>query len=548
MSNILFQTVKLNNLALKNRFVMSAAADNLEKDIKARLKRFAALASGGVGLIITGGMRIHQVDGWKEIVNVVHQCGAKIVIQLVSEPGPGRSPWSHSDQESLAVSVLSNDNPFFNKVIQYGKHREIREKEIENVIHAYALAAAKVKAMGADAIQIHAAHQNFLSQFLSPMTNKRIDQWGGSLENRTRMHREVIKAIRAEIGDDFPVLIKLGVQDAFSEGLQFDEGIKAAQLIAQSGYDIFEISQGLQDLGPVFGQASPDWRGTPMHARINSVDQEGYFREWCRQIKQVIHKPTIMTGGMRSFELIEEVIANNETDLVGMCRPFIREMDLISRWESGDHRKATCISCNKCVTELLVKGLPLECYLDIKKTKQQNYLNRQVIIEPYNESWPNKFETEKKKILSVIGKYGVLVEHIGSTAIVGMSAKPILDIMVGTKDLSTSDACIELLQTIDYEYVPKLEEDFPERRFLHRGPNLPNKHVHLHMVVIDSDFWERQLLFRDYLRQHPKAAAEYQRLKDKLAKQYKTDVFAYCEAKTECIQEILRRAGSTTAV
>ena len=76
-----------------------------------------------------------------------------------------------------------------------------------------------------------------------------------------------------------------------------------------------------------------------------------------------------MTGGLRSYELIEEIVNNNETDLIGMCRPFIREPGLIKRWKTGDHSKATCISCNKCLTEILIQGLPLECYLD-KKTNE----------------------------------------------------------------------------------------------------------------------------------------------------------------------------------
>lgn len=97
------------------------------------------------------------------------------------------------------------------------------------------------------------------------------------------------------------------------------------------------------------------------------------------------------------------------------------------------------------------------------------------------------FDAEKAKILSAV-HYDIIVEHIGSTSIAGLAAKPIIDIVIGTKDLSMADACIKPLKTIDYEYVAKLEEKFPDRRFLHRGLNLPNQHYHLHMVARDSVF------------------------------------------------------------
>ncbi len=171
----------------------------------------------------------------------------------------------------------------------------------------------------------------------------------------------------------------------------------------------------------------------------------------------------------------------------------------------------------------------------------EQYFNRQVVIADYDENWPKMFIAEKAKILAVIGDKNVVIEHIGSTAVPGLSAKPILDIMVGTPDLSIADACIKPLEGIDYEYVPKLEKDFPLRRYLHKGPNLPNKHFHLHMVQINSDFWNNQLFFRDYLRANPLVSADYQSLKIKLAEEFQDNVFNYCEAKSTFIQNILTK-------
>jgi GrpB-like predicted nucleotidyltransferase (UPF0157 family) len=181
-----------------------------------------------------------------------------------------------------------------------------------------------------------------------------------------------------------------------------------------------------------------------------------------------------------------------------------------------------------------------------EKMSDDYFLKRQVIITDYDTNWPKMFAAEKAKILSVIGNKDIVVEHIGSTAISGLAAKPIIDIMIGTKDLVTADACIKPLETIGYEYVPELEKDFPQRRYLHKGPNLPNKHFHLHMVKINSDFWKKQLFFRDYLRNNPKTSAEYQRLKEKLAKQFQDDVFNYCEAKSDFIQKVLAKKQRDT--
>jgi len=359
MKSILFQPTKINQLILKNKFIMSAAADLLDNNLEKRIKRFSTLAEDDIGLIISGGMRLPAIDAWKRVVEAVHQHGGKIALQIVSAPGPGISPWS-SNKDAVAVSVLSPDNVFFNSIIRYNKHHEASEEEIAQIIEDYAQAAEKIAAIGADAMQVHAAHQNFLSQFLSPITNKRTDRWGGSLENRTRLHREIIQAIRAKIGNDFPVLIKLGVEDAFEQGLKFSEGREAAEIIAQSAYDAIEVSQGLQRLNGERG----DWSGTPMHENIRTLKEEAYFRPWAHEIKKITHKPVILTGGIRSYEVAEEIITNGDADLIGLCRPFIREMDLVLRWEKGDHRKATCISCNKCITEFLIKGKPLDCYLD----------------------------------------------------------------------------------------------------------------------------------------------------------------------------------------
>ena len=232
-----------------------------------------------------------------------------------------------------------------------GSHRAMTEEEILEVIRAFGQAAGRAREAGLDAVQVHGAHAYLLSQFLSPFTNRRTDAWGGELENRLRLHREILRAIRSRAGEDYPVMIKIGVQDGFPGGLEFSEGRQAAQRLAQWGYDSLEISSGLR--GPGYDNAE-------FKTRINRLDREAYFRSWCREIKSEVTVPVMMVGGLRTPTLMEEVIQNGEADLIALSRPLIKEPAIIKDWQNGDLHRATCLSCNKCF-EALLKGETLRC-------------------------------------------------------------------------------------------------------------------------------------------------------------------------------------------
>lgn len=350
-----FMPIEIRNLKIENRFVMSAAVDGMSGDLEGRIQRYVKLAQGGVGLIIAGRV-LGKNESFGKIVEAVHKADGKIAIQILSRKGLGFDP----KNDLPAAGVVPKESPIFNIVCPYGPHHEADENEIAEMINDYASAAKLAKEFGVDAVQVHSAHNSALFQYLTPLINKRSDKWGGDISNRVRIHKEVYNVVRAEVGEKMPVLIKLGVEDPFPNGLKFEDGKKAACLLAEHGYDALEISQGLQD----FSNAKT-WYGTPMRMNTVKISDEAYFRSWCGEIKKVIKKPTIMTGGIRSFELAEEMLSRGETDLIGMCRPFIKEPGLIKRWQDGDHRKATCISCNKCGMAL-TKNLPLACYVKEK--------------------------------------------------------------------------------------------------------------------------------------------------------------------------------------
>jgi GrpB-like predicted nucleotidyltransferase (UPF0157 family) len=167
---------------------------------------------------------------------------------------------------------------------------------------------------------------------------------------------------------------------------------------------------------------------------------------------------------------------------------------------------------------------------------------REVEIVEYDPKWAILYGEEKAKILAAIGHLAVAIEHIGSTAVVGLGAKPIIDMMVGVNHLSDVKDCMEPLGSIDYEYQPQHEATMPERRFFRKGEPPEEQHYHLHMVERGSEFWKRHLAFRDYLRTHPETSRQYCELKKKLASEYGSDREGYTEAKTSFIESTVAKA------
>jgi len=163
-----------------------------------------------------------------------------------------------------------------------------------------------------------------------------------------------------------------------------------------------------------------------------------------------------------------------------------------------------------------------------------------VIIVGYDPRWPVLYKEEKRQILSVIGDRILAIEHIGSTAVPGLGGKPIIDIMVGVRRLSDAKGCIEPLATIGYEYVPEYEVLIPDRRYFRKGP--AERHRHLHMTEVNSDFWESHILFRDYLRAHQETAQAYYQLRKELAVRFGSDSLGFTEAKTEFIERVVEKA------
>jgi len=372
--SILFEPVKIKNLELKNRFVRSATgdgcADKSGRVTEKHLKMFAELADGGVGLIITGISYVHTsgqisgtqlsiadddcIAGLKSLTKTVHDRGARIAVQLFHGGRESAKFLKEKGEIARGVSVIGND-PYFS-----GEYKALTGDEIREIIAAFGNAARRAQEAGFDAVQLHGAHAYLLSQFLSPFTNRRDDDWGGSLEKRIRLHREIYSDMRAKVGKDYPIFIKTGGEDGFPGGLQFSEGKQAAMLLAEWGYDALEISQGLR--GKLF-------EGTEFRTKIASLESEGYFRDWASEIRSKVSVPVILVGGLRSFNLMEEIIEHRDADLISLCRPLIRQPDIINSWERGGRDRATCISCNECLLALL-NGQNVRCVYEEREASR----------------------------------------------------------------------------------------------------------------------------------------------------------------------------------
>jgi len=359
----LFDPCNIGTLELKNRFVRSATGDGTADDAGAVTDNTVAMSEelgrGGVGLIVTGAafaspdqtvpgvLRVHDdgmIPDLRRLVQAAHDGGAKIAMQIVHL---GIKSWMPEGVPAPAVSQIEGAPEL---------HKEMTGDEIDSVVSDFAAAAVRAKEAGFDAVQFHGAHGYLMSQFLSPLTNHRTDEWGGSAAKRGRFHLELTERTRAAVGRDYPLMIKLGVQDDADGGLSLDEGVETAQQLVDRGMDAIEISGG-------HGSAS-----TPV--RKKNGPEQAYFRVRVAAVKRAVDVPVMAVGGIRSLEMATDIVESGDADFVSMCRPFIREPDLVARWEGGDRSPARCISCNRCQSALFASmgsrepRTPLACQVE----------------------------------------------------------------------------------------------------------------------------------------------------------------------------------------
>ena len=339
-----FEPGRIGSLELKNRLVRSATAERMADETgqpePPLAEMYTALGQGGVGLIITGHAYVYPsgkanpamtgvyddalIPALQELSGVVHREGGKVVMQI-----------NHAGRQTSAE--VTGQKPLAPSPVARAKGsprpQEMTETQIEEIIRAFALAAGRVKAAGFDGVQIHAAHGYLINQFNSPAVNWRRDRWGKDAASRLRFFEQVAAAVRDEVGTDYPVLTKLGIQDFIRDGMTLYDGLEIARHLADWGIDGVEISGG-------FGSANT-------RKDILRPEDEAYFLSQARMVRRVTDLPILLVGGIRSREVMERILEEGTADFISMCRPFIREPDLPKRLRAGQE-KATCVSCNRC--------------------------------------------------------------------------------------------------------------------------------------------------------------------------------------------------------
>lgn len=342
----MFDRTSINGMDLANRFVRSATWEGLAaKDgsvMPGLTDKMVELAKGGVGLIITGytfvsrggqsspgQMAVYDdrfVPGLKDMVQAVHAAGGKIALQIVH--GGSFSSAELTGMEIVGPSAGEKDG------------KPLSKKDIVYITSDFTQAALRAKRAGFNAIQIHAAHGFLISQFLSPALNKRTDEYGGVLTNRARFLLEVVRSIRQAVGREYPVLVKLNSEDFLEGGMTREEAVQVAAILQEASIDAIEYSGGTV--------ISPNTLMPPRPGLLKTMENEVYYREAARRYKQKVKIPLMLVGGIRSYEVADELVKCGTTDYISMGRPLICEPGLIKRWREGDRRKAECISCNSC--------------------------------------------------------------------------------------------------------------------------------------------------------------------------------------------------------
>ncbi|MBN2450964.1 MAG: NADH:flavin oxidoreductase [Lentisphaeria bacterium] len=351
--NELFTPLRIGAIAMANRSVRSATGEGAaEKDVgcptDAMARFYERLARGGVGLVISGHTAVTRegrcgnrmtafyddafLPAFRRLVDACHRGGAPIVCQLNHG---GRQV--NADQPH--IRSVGPSKAIFEGAAKRPDHA-LSSGEIEGIVAAFAAAARRCRESGFDGVQLHSAHGYLISQFNSPLTNRRRDRWGGTARKRGAFLEAVFDAVRGAVGPNTPILVKQNVSDFHPDGMQLEEAVARCRMLEARGVAAIELSGGIGETIPLAFRA----------AALRERGELVFFEEECRRIRQEVRCPLILTGGIRSPGTARRLLGECLCDAVGLCRPLIREPDLPARWRGGCTLPARCVSCGRCLS------------------------------------------------------------------------------------------------------------------------------------------------------------------------------------------------------
>jgi 2,4-dienoyl-CoA reductase-like NADH-dependent reductase (Old Yellow Enzyme family) len=310
-------------------------ADDQGRPGERLVRLYERWARGGPGLQITGNV---MIDGryLERVGNVIVEGDG---------PGDALAAWAAACRRgSPAIAQLSHPGrqvnrflcgepvgpsagPAVHQLASFSRPRALSPSEIEDVVSRFATAAGACQRAGFDGVQIHAAHGYLLAQFLSPLTNRRTDEWGGPLENRARLLLGVVAAVRARTGAGFTLAVKLNSSDFQRGGFEEEDALRVVGWLAEAGVDLLEISGGNYEAPALL--LGPKVRGS-------TVAREAYFLEFARAVRKISRIPLMVTGGFRSLGAMDAALAEDALDVVGLARPLVLDPDLPRKLLSGE--------------------------------------------------------------------------------------------------------------------------------------------------------------------------------------------------------------------
>lgn len=374
----LFEPVKIGTMKLKNRIVMPPMGTNFSTEDGYATKRLinyhVERAKGGVGLIIVEGAYVeprgkgsvrqlavdqdNKISGLKELATAIQTNGAKAALQLFHG---GRQ--SHSS--IIGIQPVSASEVFCKLTRE--TPRALTIEEIQDVIEAFAEGARRTKAAGFDAVEIHGAHGYLINQFLSPLTNKRTDKYGGDVKNRTRFLLEILELTRTKVGSDYPILCRINGDDYIEGGLTLEETKKIAQMLEAAGVDALHISGGIYD-SPVPVTTGP------------MALPRGNLAHLAAGIKKVVKVPVIAVGRINDPELAETILQERKADLVSMGRALLADPELPKKAATGaldDIRR--CTACDECMARLVFNE-NIACSVNAALGREEEYKIRKAEV------------------------------------------------------------------------------------------------------------------------------------------------------------------------
>jgi len=382
----LFSPIQIGKLKIRNRIIMPAmGSGTANKNTTVSDRQIAYLterAKGGCGLIITevtrvndetGAMDANQISVARDanipsigrLADSVHRYGTAIFVQL-HHPGNQTSNAALGGKETVSPSGIQCQ-------LSHAKTRKLSIDEIHGLVEDFATGAERARKAGIDGVELHAAHGYLLNQFLSPYSNRRTDEYGGPLENRARIIKEIILAIRERVGSDYPIIMRISADEFLrdsvfphdNEGMLLDEAVQICRYLVPFGLDGINVSAG------TYETMNTAWEPTTY--------PEGWKVYLAEAIKKAVNVPVFAVGTIRNPAFAEKILAEGRTDMVCVARGQLADPEWANKAKNGrEDEIRRCISCLYCMQTLTANGKdgqPFSCAINVRAAHEIDYPN-----------------------------------------------------------------------------------------------------------------------------------------------------------------------------